>query len=308
MTIKKITSVLLTAGLIVSLTSCNLLGGSSFYKQGVEALERGDYETAEDCFFEAMNSESGHKNSTQLYDMISNYNNAEECIKNNDYKTAKEYFDDIPKLYKSYDLLDSDVEDMEEIMDDYEDAIEEYKKAYNYYKSGLYTEAKVAVASVDKKYLTDIQQKNVDTIMRYDTSTDVQQVTPQPQPKPAPVQQPVSDSEVRSLMNDYAWSLVDAINTNDFSKVSHTLYPGSNLYTTQKNLVTNLNKQGITENMDYLEVTSITWTSATNCTITTNEAAYIHNANGNTEHKTYRWKYTASMDGNTLKLTSIARN
>lgn len=300
MSFKKITLGIAAVGVLFSLTACSDKSAASSFKLGFEAMENGDYEAAEEYYLEAMNAGFDKNDVDELYDIVSNFNNAEECIKNGDYKSAKEYFEGIPRLYKSYEIED-DVEDLEEIIEEYEESLSTYKKAYNYYKSGLYEDAKRAASEVDTEYLTDVQKQNVDTIINAEIKSSETKTDND-------AQTPASDNAVNYLMNEYAWSMVDAINAGDFSIVSHTLYPGSSLYTSQKDLVNKLYRQNITETMDSLTVTDITWTSDDSCTISTTEAVYVNNANGSSEYKTYKWKYTAKMYNGSLKLTSIDKN
>ena len=70
-----------------------------------------------------------------------------------------------------------------------------------------------------------------------------------------------SDAAVKTSIDNYETGLINAINNNDFTLVEPALYKDSNLYKSQKALVPNLNKQGITEKMVSYSVASIAWNS-----------------------------------------------
>ncbi|PMC37323.1 hypothetical protein CJ195_11205 [Bacillus sp. UMB0899] len=103
--------------------------------------------------------------------------------------------------------------------------------------------------------------------------------------------------DIQELMDNYIYSLIDAINTNDFSKVAPYLIEKSDLYTMQKDLVNNLAKQNIKEEMLDYKITDL-FVEGGVATIWTWEKAKIINADGSTETKEYNWVYDAAYDEN----------
>ncbi|MBB6454104.1 putative membrane protein YvbJ [Salirhabdus euzebyi] len=118
----------------------------------------------------------------------------------------------------------------------------------------------------------------------------------------------LSNDELSQLVerdySNYLYSLVDAINQNNFSIVEDTLKDGSGLYLSQRDLVENLNDKGITEEVIEYKVNNITHDGNV-IKIETYEKIKIFYADGSNETLEYDWIYTAEIIDNGLKFTSI---
>ena len=237
MQFKKFGAVLVCVSLVLVLASCSLIGGSANYKEGLEALNDGDYEYAEECFEEAIQNGESAKKLEKLYDIVSNYNNAQSSIDEDDYYSAKQYFDLIPKAYRAYEIKD-DIDDMKDIMEEYEDNVDSYNKAHNYYKSKLYEEAKREVAGIDTKYLNSTQKKNVETIMKYSEGFDLPN-----QPVAQPVQPVYSDTSVKYTVY--------------VANVAHSIYLRSAPAEVSSNIITTIN---LGTGVGYIENVGGGWT------------------------------------------------
>ncbi|PAD20127.1 hypothetical protein CHH64_15410 [Terribacillus saccharophilus] len=107
-----------------------------------------------------------------------------------------------------------------------------------------------------------------------------------------------------TLMDNYLYGLIDAINYDSFSSVSPYLADGSALYESQRTLVDNLTSKSITESLDDYEITSYK-EDGDSATITTKESITISYSNGTSEQQDYNWTYTAEKSGDDWQLTNI---
>lgn len=102
-----------------------------------------------------------------------------------------------------------------------------------------------------------------------------------------------SETAIKDSMDKYEKSLIDAINNNDFSKVEPILYKDSNLYKAQKALITNLNKQGISEKLENYTVDSIEWSAdKTQCKVRVEENISIKYPEKEYSTKKFTYTYT----------------
>lgn len=107
-----------------------------------------------------------------------------------------------------------------------------------------------------------------------------------------------------TLMDNYLYGLIDAINYDSFSSVSPYMVEGSALYESQQTLVDNLTSKSITESLDDYEITSYE-EDGDSATITTKETITISYSDGTSEQQDYDWTYTAEKSGDDWKLTNI---
>ncbi len=113
-----------------------------------------------------------------------------------------------------------------------------------------------------------------------------------------------------NVMQAYEKSMVDAINLNNFNKVSTLLMPNSKLYKSQKNLITSLSKQGTKEKFKNCEVYAVIEDSEKGqYYIFVNEGIAIQYSGKNFVDKYFNYCYTAEKDTNTnqYKLTSVCK-
>ncbi|PAD34010.1 zinc ribbon domain-containing protein [Terribacillus saccharophilus] len=113
----------------------------------------------------------------------------------------------------------------------------------------------------------------------------------------------IPDSAV-TLMDNYLYGLIDAINYDSFSSVSPYMVEGSALYESQQTLVDNLTSKSITESLDDYEITSYE-EDGDSATIKTNETITISYSDGTSEQQDYNWTYTAEKSGDDWKLSNI---
>ena len=94
------------------------------------------------------------------------------------------------------------------------------------------------------------------------------------------------------LYLNYENSLIDAINNGDFSLVEHMLFPDSNLYKSQKQLVENLSKQGTKEELVEFEIQEAMFDETSGTVfLTVREKVKIIKASGESVSDN-TWKYT----------------
>ena len=110
-----------------------------------------------------------------------------------------------------------------------------------------------------------------------------------------------------NLLHSYAYALVDAINSGDFSLVEEYLLEGSSLYYAQKALVNNLFSYGTTEKMESIEIIAENWESPYKCFVSTREVATIYYKSGKEETNTYYWTYTMVRKDDKYYLSDIKK-
>lgn len=111
-------------------------------------------------------------------------------------------------------------------------------------------------------------------------------------------------SSVDTLISNYLYGLVAAINENDFSLVEPYLLPGSELYSAQKDLLKKANEKGFKESLLDYEITE-TIVEDGKAIISTWEQIDIMYSDGESETKEFNWTYEAVPDeeGNLLLST-----
>jgi hypothetical protein len=112
-------------------------------------------------------------------------------------------------------------------------------------------------------------------------------------------------AKVRAAVDTYEKKLIEAINSNNFSTVEPILTPGSELYNSQKALVENLAKKGITEELVSYEITDVkAGDKAGEYKATVKEKTTIKSPNSS-ETKDFNWVYTVVMNNNAYTLSNI---
>ena len=295
MNIKKLKILLTALAIMVTMSACTSGASSEAFQQGFKAMESGDYEVAQKYFSEAVEKGYDKNDIDELYEIVLNYNEASACIENDDYEGARKYVELVPPLYRTYKIK-TEVEYIKEIIKEYDENAAVYEEAYDLYKSEAYDEARKIAETIDTKYLDDDQKQNIDSMLKITVKEDEENDFPVP------------DTEIELLMDNYSGGLAEAINTGDFSKVSHTLYPGSSLYQAQQRYVEESYNEEIKQRAVLINVVGIKWTSDTTCTINTDETAYVTDTSGESKIKTYSSKYTAKLYNGSLRLTSMTKN
>ena len=115
-------------------------------------------------------------------------------------------------------------------------------------------------------------------------------------------------TEIGKLIHQYEISLVKAINTNNFSLVAKTLTPGSPLYQSQKQLVANLYRKRIQEDLNDYQVKKIRMVAPGSYKVYVYERVGIKYPNQKEfVEKKYYWAYTVVEKGDQLTLSDIEK-
>ena len=115
-------------------------------------------------------------------------------------------------------------------------------------------------------------------------------------------------AEIDRLIQQYEISLVKAINTNKFSLVEKTLTPGSALYQSQKQLVANLYRKRIQEDLNGFYVRKIRMVAPGRYKVYVYERVGIKYPNQKEfVEKEYYWAYTVVEKGDQLTLSNIEK-
>lgn len=115
-------------------------------------------------------------------------------------------------------------------------------------------------------------------------------------------------AEIDELIHQYEISLIKAINTNNFSLVAKTLTPGSPLYQSQKQLIANLYRKRIQEDLNGYDVKKVQMVSSGIYKVYVYERVGIKYPNQKEFiEKRYYWAYTVVDKGNQLTLSDIEK-
>ena len=114
---------------------------------------------------------------------------------------------------------------------------------------------------------------------------------------------------LESLMSSYEKNMIDAINSNNFSKVESCLLKGSSLYNSQTKLVQSLNKQNIKEKLTKYEIYAITHVyNDDSYKVFVLEEVAVKYPGKNYVNKKYQWCYTVKADqSGAFKLSNIQK-
>lgn len=100
-----------------------------------------------------------------------------------------------------------------------------------------------------------------------------------------------SRDNIESLIRGYLETFPEAVNSDDFEKISYYIYPNSSLYNEQKEAISKWHKEGIREEFLGFTAKDITFSGdKLEGTITDEEVFNITNSKG-TSSKTFTWKY-----------------
>lgn len=129
----------------------------------------------------------------------------------------------------------------------------------------------------------ELYQSNVTTVSKSDT---------------------VSPDLISQVTEEYVYQLVEAINSNDYDKVSPYIQDGSALEEMQRDLVARLYDNGVTQEVISVSISNIE-EDGDNWIVTTNEEIKVMYESGDEETNSYVWKYTAVQDGDDVVLANI---
>lgn len=117
------------------------------------------------------------------------------------------------------------------------------------------------------------------------------------------------DSIVNTAIKNYENTIVDAINSNNFTAVEATLIKDSSLYKSQKALIANLNKQGIKEKLAGFSISKIQWNEDKSvCKVYVNETISIKYPEKEYVDKDFSYVYTLTYSSdNKLLLSDIGK-
>lgn len=102
----------------------------------------------------------------------------------------------------------------------------------------------------------------------------------------------ISINMIKNIINRYEDKITGAISINDFSYVEPYLYPGSELYVSQKELVQTLSKQKIYEHFESADVLKTEKMNDTTVKAYVHEVISISNENSKSKKTEFDWIYT----------------
>jgi hypothetical protein len=119
----------------------------------------------------------------------------------------------------------------------------------------------------------------------------------------------VDEPAISTLIDNYEKSLVNAINSNNFSLVAKYLTPGSNLYKSQKDLVAKLYPKKTQEKLVGYKVEKIKSTEQANVyqVYVTEKIGIKRSGKANFVVSKFHWVYTVVADGVKYSLSEIAK-
>lgn len=188
----------------------------------------------------------------------------------------------------------------------FDDAVyNKYLESKDWYEpSPSYSDSDLSVIEKDNiKFIQDYI--NSHTTTEATTTTTTKAAVPQQTTPPPVTNYHVNDDEIYNLFSNYAYGLIDAINSGSYYKVSPYIMPGSPLESDQMKLVSNLYSKGTTESLEGYNINSINWIDASTCTISVTETEGIYKANGSSQVKTFNWTYTCKLNNGYYQMYSI---
>jgi len=267
----------------------------SLTKDGEKYLSNGNYKKAEEIYLELTKLTDDEEVKT-IYEILNNYNKALESYDDSNYDLAEDYFNDIPEEYKNYDIK-PDVEDLEDAIKAAQDAVEALDEIEDYIKDGDLESARDAIESIDSRDLPPAEKERLTEL-----TEELEKAEEKEKEKSRSYDYPESGygrlryADAQSILEEYCYCMVEAINYNDFDIVSPYILSTSKLYDDQKKLVESCNNQGILEEFQYVELEKLTEISKTKweAKVTEAETIYTPTEDGEytEEYKVFEWAYT----------------
>lgn len=113
-----------------------------------------------------------------------------------------------------------------------------------------------------------------------------------------------NSKNVQQIVSQYVKSMPEAISKNDYSIVRPYIIPNSELSESQKGLISNLNSQNITEELEKFRITNVESISKDEYKVSTYEKYIIH-SNGEKKYKEFNSVYTVSIFADCWGLSKI---
>lgn len=266
------------------------------YKDGMANLEIKNYPAAEACFKKLLEKDPDKNDINLIYTIVSEYNFTKKYYDKADYDAAITHLDKIPNSYSSYSI-GADVEVIKGQLKNIRDIDIAITKAKNLLESGEYNEANEVILKIDTQYSTDKQSEEISSLQK---QIKIKKKN----------DDPIVLDKIKTLVRTYANGLCEAVNTDNFKPLNGTLYYGSSIYKEQVSYIAKMANQEIYEYCESAEVTSVNWTTDTDCVISTIETYEIYNLD-NEDYSTQTFRYTYDVietsDGQ-LFLTSIRKS
>ena len=111
----------------------------------------------------------------------------------------------------------------------------------------------------------------------------------------------VTHDQIASFMEDYLYTSVDAMNTNDFDSVSYMIDPEGEAYNESRDYIQYVTNKGIYEELMHVEIVDISSSNADSFVVSTYEEYDIYYGDGSNQYKTFNSKYlVVQKDGQLL--------
>lgn len=278
----------------VLLTACSFV--SKNYEAGVEKLKAKDFIAAESYLKKAIEEGYDKNDIDVVYTIVSEYNLANKCYEDGEYEKGLEHIGKIPSVYTNYSLV-TDVDSLKENLTKSKEIDDSIAKAKSMVEYGEYSEANVLILQIDTQHATEKQNDEIQELQK--------QIQIKKKNQDATVV-----AKINTLVRTYANGLCEAVNTGQFKPLSGTLYKDSAIYNEQKSYIARMATKDIYEYCLGIEVSSVNWTSETECVISTIETYQIYNYTSE-EYSSQTFRYTYDVietaDGQ-LFLTTIRKS
>ncbi len=286
--------IILVCCMAVLLTACSFV--SKNYEAGVEKLKAKDFVAAESYFKKAIDEGYNKNDIDVIYEIVSEYNLANKCYSDGEYEKGLAHIGKIPSVYSKYSIV-TDVDSLKEKLTKSKEIDDTIAKVKNLFEYGEYSEANALILQIDTQQSTDKQNGEIQELQK--------QIQIKKKNEDATVL-----AKINTLVRTYANGLCEAVNTGQFKPLSGTLYKDSAIYNEQKSYIARMATKDIYEYCLGIEVSSVSWTSETECVISTIETYQIYNYTAEDySSQTFRYTYDVieTADGQ-LFLTTIRKS
>lgn len=265
-------------------------------KRGMNHLKIGDYEEAETVFKVVIETDPENEEIVTLCQILHNYNRGMNRIRSKDYEGARSYYDKIPSDYTEYEIA-PDVESLKSEIERYEIANNTFERVKELMSSSDYENAAKTIELIDETCLAF-----ADTKLLEEYKEEIESFI-RDEKKRKETQVKLDEKTAENIIRRFCSAYVDAVNAGDFSLVSP--YIKGDLYDMQKNMVTSLHSQGITEEFNFLTVQSVNKIGENIWKVNVTEGETIFYPDGTKSEKTYTWTYTIEYVDSIFYLTNI---
>ncbi|WP_194165517.1 zinc-ribbon domain-containing protein [Oceanobacillus sp. CFH 90083] len=112
-------------------------------------------------------------------------------------------------------------------------------------------------------------------------------------------------ADIESLVENYVYDLVDAINTGDYGQVAGSIASGSDFEAMQQDLVERLYDNDLTQEVISMSVEGVEELDSETWMVTTSETIELTYASGSTETEDYQWTYTVELTNEGFQITNL---